>query len=201
LAAAVGAFAFPWRETAMMDCPPRRRENARTVRDMIRGLKESAVSAATGSKWALSSARGAWEHKVRWGFRGIGGTSWNRSGNEAESQRERCSLPQNDIGREDSKLLGLPITRLRTSAPSSATVNAMQKRASRRQHRIGTAHAVLALRRWREDVNGAFTMSRHGFPPCRRAAPARLHAGIHSCCISPPQSRYPAFGKRRSTVP
>ena len=45
-----------------------------------------------GPKIGLSSACGALEHKVRRSFRGIGGTLRNRSGNEAESQRERRSL-------------------------------------------------------------------------------------------------------------
>src|SRR3979409_306705 len=72
----------------MMDRPPRRVESARAVRDMIRGLKESGVSAATGSKSGLSSARGAPEREIRWGFRDIGGhcgidpgTKGNRNGN------------------------------------------------------------------------------------------------------------------------
>jgi hypothetical protein len=74
-----------------MDCPPRRRENARAVRDMIRGVMES-VFPQIGPKIGISSACGALEHKVRRSFRGIGRTLRNRSGNEAESQRERRSL-------------------------------------------------------------------------------------------------------------
>src|SRR3954451_21651887 len=48
----------------MMDCPPRRRENARAVRDMIRGLMES-VFPQIGPEIGLSSACGALQHKVR----------------------------------------------------------------------------------------------------------------------------------------
>ena len=74
-----------------MDCPPRRRENARAVRDMIRGLMESVFPQigpkirpfvglrSTGTQGSAKLPR-------------IGGTLRNRSGNEAESQRERRSL-------------------------------------------------------------------------------------------------------------
>ena len=110
---------------------------------------------------------GALERKVRRGLRGIGVISWNRSGNEAD-RNGNVVLRRRPLSGERTKAPGLPMTRLGTSARSSATAQRdAGARSRRRSARTGTVHAVLAFRRWPEDVNGAFTMSRHGFRSCR----------------------------------
>ena len=115
------------------------------------------------------------------------GTLWNRSGNEAESQRERRSPPQTAIGREDSELPGLPITRLGTSARSSALLNAMQERAVASSISSVQAPYTPCARSGAGPrmFNGAFTMTRHGFlRPDARHQPVFTPVPIHAASAS-----------------